>query len=78
MADFSGGPGFLAFVATFLMVAAAVGLMLSLSRHLRKVRTRPPEDDENPTTASATDTTETLDTGDTAASEGDEPGAPRA
>ncbi|WP_084099715.1 hypothetical protein [Demequina sp. NBRC 110051] len=75
MADFSGGPGFAAFVATFLMVAAAVVLMLSLSRHLRKVRTRPPEDDENPTTASAADTTET---GDTAATEGDEPEAPRA
>lgn len=78
MADFSGGPGFAAFVATFLMVAAAVVLMLSLSRHLRKVRTRPPEDDENPTTASAADATEAAESGDTAAAEGDEPEAPRA
>lgn len=57
MANFNGGPGFAAFVATFLMVAAAVVLMLSLSRHLRKVRTRPPEDEESATTASADPTT---------------------
>ena len=36
--DFSGGPGFLAFVATFGLVIAGVILFLSLSRHLRKVR----------------------------------------
>ncbi len=42
MTSFTGGPGFLAFVATFLLVGAVVLLMLSLSKHLRKVRTRPP------------------------------------
>ena len=36
--DFSGGPGFLAFVVTFALVIAGVVLFLSLSRHLRKVR----------------------------------------
>lgn len=36
--DFSGGPGFLAFLATFGLVIAGVILFLSLSRHLRKVR----------------------------------------
>ena len=43
MADFSGGPGFLAFVATFAMVGGAILLFRSLSKHLRKVRTHPPE-----------------------------------
>lgn len=38
--DFAGGPGFLAFVVTFAMVAAGVLLFFSLSRHLRKVRVR--------------------------------------
>ena len=38
--DFSGGPGFLAFVVTFGVVIASVVLFLSLSRHLRKVRAR--------------------------------------
>ncbi|WP_156165624.1 hypothetical protein [Demequina rhizosphaerae] len=36
--DFTGGPGFLAFVVTFALVGAGVLLFLSLSRHLRKVR----------------------------------------
>ncbi|WP_152650351.1 hypothetical protein [Demequina aestuarii] len=43
MADFTGGPGLLAFIATFTMVLAAVLLFRSLSKHLRKVRTHPPE-----------------------------------
>ncbi len=38
--DFSGGPGFLAFLATFGLVVAGVLLFLSLNRHLRKVRRR--------------------------------------
>jgi hypothetical protein len=38
--DFSGGPGFLAFVVTFGVVIASIVLFLSLSRHLRKVRAR--------------------------------------
>lgn len=42
--DFLGGPGFLAFVATFAVVAATVLLMRSLSKHLRKVRTSDPEE----------------------------------
>lgn len=46
MTSFTGGPGFAAFVVTFVLVAAAIVLFLSLSKHLRKVRTRPPEDDE--------------------------------
>ena len=41
--EFSGGPGFLAFVVTFAMVVAAIVLFRSLSSHLRKVRTHPPE-----------------------------------
>ncbi|MDN4480046.1 hypothetical protein [Demequina muriae] len=45
MADFTGGPGLLAFIATFTMVLAAVLLFRSLSKHLRKVRTHPPEGD---------------------------------
>lgn len=36
--DFQGGPGFLAFVATFALVAAVVLLIRSLNKHLRKVR----------------------------------------
>lgn len=43
MADFSGGPGFLAFVSTFAVVVGAILLFRSLSKHLRKVRTHPPE-----------------------------------
>jgi len=41
--QFSGGPGFLAFVVTFGLVVGAVLLFRSLSSHLRKVRTHPPE-----------------------------------
>lgn len=41
---FSGGPGFLAFVVTFGLVVGAILLFRSLSKHLRKVRTHPPED----------------------------------
>lgn len=43
MADFTGGPGLLAFIATFIMVAGAILLFRSLGKHLRKVRTHPPE-----------------------------------
>lgn len=39
-ADFTGGPGFLAFVVTFSLVVAGILLFLSLSKHLRKVRAR--------------------------------------
>ncbi|MFV0287761.1 MAG: hypothetical protein ACK5IM_15435 [Demequina sp.] len=74
MADFSGGPGFLAFVATFPMVAAAVVLMLSLSRHLRKVRTHPPEGADAVATASAAEAAPATSTD--GASE--EPGKPQA
>lgn len=42
--QFSGGPGFLAFVVTFGLVVAGVLLFRSLSGHLRKVRTHPPAD----------------------------------
>lgn len=45
MADFSGGPGFLAFVATFSVVIVLVLLAMSLNRHLRKIRTQPPKTD---------------------------------
>ncbi|SEJ35452.1 hypothetical protein [Demequina mangrovi] len=38
--DFTGGPGFLAFVVTFALVAAGVLLFRSLSKHLRKVRAK--------------------------------------
>ena len=44
--DFSGGPGFLAFVVTFALVVALILLVRSLSSHLRKVRTHPPESGE--------------------------------
>ena len=43
--QFSGGPGFLAFVVTFGLVIAGVLLFRSLSGHLRKVRTHPPADE---------------------------------
>ena len=45
MAAFTGGPGFAAFVATFLLVGGVILLSRSLSKHLRKVRTHPPEDE---------------------------------
>jgi hypothetical protein len=41
--EFSGGPGFLAFVVTFFLVVAGILLFRSLSKHLRKVRTHPAE-----------------------------------
>lgn len=44
MADFTGGPGFLAFVATFAVVLVSIALFRSLGKHLRKVRTHPPEE----------------------------------
>ena len=46
--QFSGGPGFLAFVVTFAMVGALLVLFRSLSSHLRKVRTHPPESVDKP------------------------------
>lgn len=46
MTSFAGGPGFAAFVATFVLVAAAIVLFLSLSKHLRKVRTHPPRESQ--------------------------------
>lgn len=45
MTEFSGGPGFAAFVATFAMVLLTVVLMRSLNKQLRKVRTSHPDDD---------------------------------
>ncbi|WP_152648033.1 hypothetical protein [Demequina sediminicola] len=51
MTSFSGGPGFLAFVSTFALVAAVILLFLSLSKQLRKVRTRPPKDEAKTTEA---------------------------
>lgn len=53
MADFSGGPTFGAFVATFLLVVAVILLARSLSKHLRKVRTHPPEHQAGAAGASA-------------------------
>lgn len=50
MADFSGGPGLLAFVATFALVAGLILLLRSFTRHLRKVRVNPPV--EHTTTSS--------------------------
>ncbi|WP_084125662.1 hypothetical protein [Demequina sp. NBRC 110054] len=38
MADFTGGPGFLAFVFTFSLAVAGVLLFRSLSKHLRKMK----------------------------------------
>ncbi|WP_062203529.1 hypothetical protein [Demequina salsinemoris] len=38
MTDFTGGPGFLAFVFTFALAVAGVLLFRSLAKHLRKVR----------------------------------------
>ena len=46
--SFLGGPGFLAFVATAVLVIATVLLARSLSRHLRKVRTHPPDQAAEP------------------------------
>lgn len=54
MADFTGGPGLLAFIATFSMVLAAVVLFRSLGKHLRKVRTQPPEDESPAATGEPT------------------------
>lgn len=51
--DFEGGPGFMAFVVTFLLVVAVVLLIRSLNRHLRKVRSAPrqlPEEARSPLT----------------------------
>ena len=44
MTEFTGGPGFAAFVATFSLVLVTVVLMRSLNKQLRKVRTSPPTD----------------------------------
>jgi hypothetical protein len=44
--DYTGGPGFLAFASTFLIVVGSLLLFRSLSRHLRKVRTHPPDDEK--------------------------------
>ena len=44
MTEFTGGPGFAAFVATFSLVLVTVVLMRSLNKQLRKVRTSPPND----------------------------------
>lgn len=54
MADFTGGPGLLAFIATFSMVLAVVVLFRSLGKHLRKVRTQPPEDESPAATGEPT------------------------
>lgn len=39
MMEFTGGPGFAAFVATFALVLVTLVLMRSLNKQLRKVRT---------------------------------------
>jgi hypothetical protein len=39
LTEFSGGPGFAAFIATFSMVLVTLVLMRSLNKQLRKVRT---------------------------------------
>lgn len=70
MADFTGGPGFLAFVATFALVGGVILLSRSLSKHLRKVRTHPPEGE----TPAASDASAVE--GDAPAEEA--PGAPQA
>lgn len=44
MTEFTGGPGFAAFIATFSMVLVTLVLMRSLNKQLRKVRTQPPAD----------------------------------
>lgn len=47
--DFTGGPGLLAFIATFTVVIAAIWLFRSMGKHLRKARSADPEsrrDDE--------------------------------
>lgn len=48
VADYTGGPGFMAFVFTFLLVAVTVVLMRSLGKRLRKVRTAPPGEPSGP------------------------------
>ena len=44
----AGSPGILGFVATFVLALAVIGLMLSLTRHLRRVAAspEPPEPDD--------------------------------
>jgi len=37
----TGSPGLLGFVATFVLALAVIGLMLSLTRHLRRVAASP-------------------------------------
>lgn len=37
----AGSPGILGFVATFLLALAVIGLMLSLTRHVRRVAASP-------------------------------------
>ncbi len=65
--DFTGGPGFLAFVVTFGLVVAGVLLFLSLSRHLRKVRAqaaREAAEREQGAAASSPDTPDDAGSGD--------------
>lgn len=45
MTDFTGGPGFDAFVATALLTLAVIGLSWSVTRELRKARVNAPQDD---------------------------------
>lgn len=56
MLEFTGGPGFAAFVATFSMVLLTLVLMRSLNKQLRKVRTSPHEDADVMTRADASGT----------------------
>jgi|GEM_PF-726747 len=59
--DFSGGPGFLAFVVTFALVIAGVVLFLSLSRHLRKVRAQAAREAEEARRAQAAEAVEAVE-----------------
>ncbi len=45
MTDFTGGPGFDAFVATALLTLVVIGLSWSVTRELRKARVNAPQDD---------------------------------
>lgn len=59
MADFTGGPGFGAFLATLLLVGGLILLLRSLNKHLRKVRVNPPAEEDPEHAATPGDTSST-------------------
>ena len=75
MTDFTGGPGFLAFVFTFALALAAVLRARSLTKHIRKVKAdERRQAEESARAAKGSDAAAGSDA-EAAEPSGDEPGA---